>query len=541
MTLPTRRSRSARRIQQTQRREEKTQRRQVREVAAAILKDGAAQAAETDAQMAAALAIQRACLTEDEVRDWQRDLDERLLAIQKNADQNLGCIEEEIARGSREPLRLLAQRAAQAKANATPVQCPKHRVPLQHTRVLARFVDSRFGRFKIYRFYGRCPDCDTWHFPADLVLGLNAHSPASPYVQEVTALLNTKMPSEQAVEVARRFGLELSRCRIHREAHRQGLRAQEVRTAQLAQLDSWEKIQEMAGQSDGPATGPFTLVIEIDAWNIRERDDWGRTQEARQEALRQGKEAPSKWHWVYVATVFRLDHRGTTAADRPVISQRRYASTRLGVEDLMRQLYRQAIDCGLGQAQDVLVIADGALWIWTAVKDRFQDARCRLDLYHAHEHLWSVAHELYGKDTPEASQWVEPLLKQLHRDDTPGVIRGLTDIAADVSGKLRKKVQEQITYFENNQNRIHYRDVLAARKAVQKGTATTAQKIKANEPLGSGAIESTCRQYQCRFKRTGQFWSLEGDEALMCLETFWRNHRWHDLFPHARPPSFTNN
>jgi len=541
MTLQTLRPRSVRQIEQTQRRKQKKQRRQRTDVAEAILKEGAAQAAKTGAQMAAALAIEHASLTGDEVRDWLRDMDERLLKIQNNADQNLGFIEEELARGSREPLRLLAQRAAQAKANATPVQCPKHQVPLQHTRVLGRFVDSRFGRFTIYRSYGRCPECDTWHFPADLVLGLNAHSPASPYVQEVTALLNTKMPSEQAVEVARRFGLELSRCRIHREAHRQGLKAQEVRATQLAQLDSWEKIQEMAGQSDGPATGPFTLVIEIDAWNIRERDDWGRTLEARQEALRQGKEAPSKWHWVYVATVFRLDHRGTTAANRPVISQRRYASTRLSIEDLMRQLYRQAIDCGLGQAQDVLVIADGALWIWNAIHDRFPDSRRRLDLYHAHEHLWTIAGELYGKDTPEASQWVEPLLKHLHCDNSAAVIQNLSNIVTEVNDKLRKKVQEQITYFTNNQKRIHYRDVLAARKAVKKGTATDAQKIKANEPLGSGAIESTCRQYQCRFKRTGQFWSLEGDEALMCLETFWRNNRWHDLFPHARPPSFANN
>jgi hypothetical protein len=55
---------------------------------------------------------------------------------------------------------------------------------------------------------------------------------------------------------------------------------------------------------------------------------------------------------------------------------------------------------------------------------------------------------------------------------------------------------------------------------------------RAGETQGSGAIESTCRQYQCRFKRPGQFWSLAGDEGLMCLETFWRNDRWHLLFPH---------
>lgn len=31
----------------------------------------------------------------------------------------------------------------------------------------------------------------------------------------------------------------------------------------------------------------------------------------------------------------------------------------------------------------------------------------------------------------------------------------------------------------------------------------------------------------------GQFWSQAGDEALLCLETFWRNGRWHLLFPHT--------
>ena len=99
---------------------------------------------------------------------------------------------------------------------------------------------------------------------------------------------------------------------------------------------------------------------------------------------------------------------------------------------------------------------------------------------------------------------------------------------------LQEKIQKQIDCFENNARRMEYREILNARKAVKQGTATANQISKANEPLGSGAVESTCRQYQCRFKRTGQFWSLAGDEALMCLETSWRNGRWHELFPHAK-------
>ena len=81
---------------------------------------------------------------------------------------------------------------------------------------------------------------------------------------------------------------------------------------------------------------------------------------------------------------------------------------------------------------------------------------------------------------------------------------------------------------------MRYRAIIAAREAVEQRTATPEQTLLANQPLGSGAVESACRQYQCRFKRTGQFWSLDGDEALLCLETLWRNGRWQDLFPHAK-------
>jgi hypothetical protein len=490
-----------------------------------IMRAGAALAAAASA----AATVTQAQLTEAEVQAWHKDLEARVATVVQHSEQNLGFLEEQLALSAREPLRLLAQRAAQAKANATPCRCSQCHTELVNRKYLSRSIESRFGQLVVFRSYGQCPDCQDWHFPADYALGLAKNAPASPYVQEVAALLVSKMPPEQAVLVAERFGLKLSRCTLHREAHRQGLKAEAARAGSLAQLDTWEGLKELARDTEGPPAAPFTLVIEIDAWNIRERDDWGQTK-----ALRAKGEPVSRWHWVYVGTVFRLDHRGQTAGDRAVISQRRYAVTRHGVEALMRQLYREAIDCGLGQAQDVLVIADGAVWIWNAVQDRFPDARQCLDLYHGDEHLWTVADDLYGRGTPEAAEWVAPLLKQVRKDQTPAVIKTLQELQPRLTRALRKKVQTQIEYFESHKNRMCYREIIQARKAVDKGKATPQQRLKANEPLGSGAIESTCRQYQCRFKRTGQFWTLAGDEALMCLETFWRNGRWHELYPHVK-------
>ena len=488
------------------------------------------------AAAAQAKTLAQAQLAEAEVQAWLKDMDARLQVIFAHPEQNLGEIEEQLARSVKEPLRLLAERAAQLKANAVACQCPECHNDLTQQRWLSRTIHSRFGPLTLWRRYGFCPRCAEWHFPADHALGLGRKAPASPYVQEISALLVSKMPAEQAVLVAERLGLELSRCGLHQEAHRQGLKAQDWRSQFVGQLDTWEQIQQVARTAaEGPPTQPFTLVIEIDAWDIRERDDWGKTKELRAQGQK-----PARWHWVYLATVFHLDHRGQTAGNRAVITQRGYAATRLGIEAWSAQLYREALARGLGQAQLVLIIADGALWIWNLAKDRFPGARQQLDLFHAEEHLWAVAHHLYAKGTPEAQAWVAPLLQQIRDDQTVAVMATLTELKPRLLEAQQKKIQTELAYFEHNAHRMKYKEVLDARKACDEGKATAEQKQLANHPVGSGAIESACRQYQCCFKRTGQFWTTVGDEALMCLETLWRNGRWHELYPHAKSSAALN-
>jgi hypothetical protein len=526
MSTPVPLTRQIRRAQACQKSERQTQSFTEQIITEAAVKAAAA---------TAAAKITQAHLTDAELQSWRQDAEARLQRIQHNQEQNLGHIEEELARSAKEPLRLLAERAAQAKANATPCQCLEGHGPLSHQKYLSRRVDSRFGWLLLWRGYGWCRQCEEWQFPADHALGLGRQAPASPYLQELSALLVSKMPPEQAVLVAERLGLDLSRCFLDREAHRQGIKAEKRRAQAVAELDSWEGIQKLGRSGEGPPAQPFTLVIEIDAWNIRERDDWGQT-----ESLRAQGKKPERWHWVYLATVFRLDHRGQTAGERAVISQRGFVATRAGLEALTAQLYREAIARGIGQARDVLVIADGAVWIWHLVKDRFPNARQQLDLYHADEHLWAVANELYGRGTPEALAWVTPLLQHIREDQTQAVISNLNELKPRLLQAQQEKLQTQIEYFENNAQRMKYKAIIEARKACDAGTATQEEIRLANQPLGSGAVESTCRQYQCRFKRTGQFWTTTGDEALLCLETFWRNHRWHELYPHAQRSSALN-
>ena len=405
------------------------------------------------------------------------------------------------------------EEASQKKADQSPPVCPICGKPLSRlSHGHERTYQTRFGSVTIRRSRGWCQRCKAWRFPADYALGLEETGSASPCVQEMAALVASKMPVAEASAVLEHLtGVKLPPATLDREARRQGKRAERKRK----ELDQQMNLGAGVEQCLAVELQPFTLVIEIDAWNIRERDDWGKSQQQRVKGIE-----PARWHWVYGGTCFRLAERQQTEAGRSIILSRGTVMTRGGVDALREQLFAECLRQGLGQAGEVLVVADGALWIWNLVSDRFAQATQRLDFYHASEHLWAVAHALHPEDPSAAYQWIQPLLKKLKAGRSVKVIAELEQVTKRLRARRRAEAQRELEYFQTHRNRLNY------------GAAK-----KSGQPLGSGAIESTCRQYQCRFKRCGQFWSQSGDEALMCLETFWRNGRWHLLFPHSVDPS----
>jgi hypothetical protein len=324
-----------------------------------------------------------------------------------------------------------------------------------------------------------------------------------------------RAPAGQAEkDVYRLTGIALTASTIHREARRQGDRALKLRDAEEKLTQNTKGVAELAARAIR-LPNHSTMVIEIDAWNIRERDNWGRTATL----LKAGKDT-ERWHWVYTATVFRLDQRGTTQSGRPVIAERGYVATRRGIESFQRQLYAEALQRGILNAKTVLILADGAIWIWNIANDRFKGAIQRVDLHHVQEHLWGLANELHGQGTPDARAWVQPYLRWLEKrkNGALDVINSLEQLQKnikDFSKKERDAIASEIQYLNQHKGRMDYK----AGKA-------------AGQPVGSGAIESTCSQYQRRFKLTGQFWTLAGDEAFLALATLHRNGRWNSLFPH---------
>jgi hypothetical protein len=431
---------------------------------------------------------------------------------------DMGALEKLIEESVKELARPILRYGAQLVSDQQEMRCPDCGLELlveEHER--ERTVNTVFGEIEIKRSYGLCKHCKKRIYPADHTLGLQVRSPASPRVQEISSLAVLRTPAGRAPEDVRRMtGLDIGASTLHREARRQGDRALGLREADVTLSNTLKGVKELSKRAQVPDS-PYTLVIEIDAWNIRERDCWGETEE-----LRKKGEDPSRWHWVYSGTIFRMDQRGKTASGRAVITERGYVATRQGVEALEKQLYAEALQRGLLNAKSVLVLADGAIWIWNLAESRFKEATHRVDLWHVTEHIWTIANDLHGNGTPEARQWALTRLSWLKRRkvgalDVINSLHEIRDSLDNLTSKQCETLDREIGYFDRHKDRMDYKNGKAL-----------------DQPLGSGAMESTCSQYQCRFKRTGQFWSLDGDEAFLALQTLHWNERWHWLFPHDR-------
>jgi hypothetical protein len=209
------------------------------------------------------------------VLDWQKRLVAGLDRSVDDPSHTLGHIEEEIARKTRDLERTVAEEVAQKKADTAPPICPVCKGKLTRvTQGHKRTIQTRFGEIAIHRSRGWCRKCKEWRYPADDLLGIAVGGSSSPSVQEMAALVGSKMPMTEASAVIERLtGVKLPQTTLHREAARQGKRAQELRDQLDAQMKTALGATQQVRVTDESRS--FTLVIEIDAWNIRERDDWG--------------------------------------------------------------------------------------------------------------------------------------------------------------------------------------------------------------------------------------------------------------------------
>jgi len=177
------------------------------------------------------------------------------------------------------------------------------------------------------------------------------------------------------------------------------------------------------------------------------------------------------------------------------------------------RIYAEALRRGLARAERVIVLGDGAPWIWGIVEEHFPGAIQIVDLYHAREHLANLGKVLYGAATARTKQWIAAREKELDAGNVRAVVAALKRVTPR-DGNLQKAVQNEIGYFQTNAHRMRY-----------------AEFRRQGLFVGSGVIEAGCRNViGLRLKQSGMHWTVRGANAIIALRCAELSGRWEEFW-----------
>ena len=367
----------------------------------------------------------------------------------------------------------------------------RHRRPMRLRTVV--------GVIQLQVLHGQDPADEHWGCPVREHWGLSAHQQLSLALEDKLAFTITATASyEEAAALAQKWGAVVSDSALHALARRLGSRA-EARTQARLKTTPVER---------APARAPTKLaVLMLDGWLVRQRGPgWGKKKTSQPRVA---------WHEWKTGVYYRQEQAGRTAGGRGVLAGKIVIGWQGEPLEFGRRLHWAALRGGLGRAQARLVVADGAPWIWNVAQDRWAGATQMLDFYHASQHLWELGRALHGTDEAATAQWVEPRRHQLRHGREQQVLAEIAGLKAR-RGAAGAVVRREQNYFATHAGRMNYRAI-----------------HRRGWPIGSGPVESACRQRQCRFKRPGQFWTPQGMRHLSALTEARHNHHWDELWTSA--------
>ena len=127
-------------------------------------------------------------------------------------------------------------------------------------------------------------------------------------------------------------------------------------------------------------------------------------------------------------------------------------------EDFGKLLYTLAVQHGLAQAQQLVVLGDGAAWIWRLAAEHFPGAVEIVDIYHAREHVWKVARAVFGPNTPATKAWAEQVCRLLEEGNIEALIEEMVVLPPipPEPGTSRSMPEIERDYFISTAARMRY-------------------------------------------------------------------------------------
>src|SRR5258708_66854 len=107
----------------------------------------------------------------------------------------------------------------------------------------------------------------------------------------------------------------------------------------------------------------------------------------------------------------------------------RYVARRTTADTFASLLYTLAQHAGIARAEQVVVLGDGAKWIWRVAEEQFPGAVQIVDEYHAREHVWEGARPPFAGHPPLRETYAKQITEKLAGGKIEGVTAALGQLA----------------------------------------------------------------------------------------------------------------
>ena len=175
------------------------------------------------------------------------------------------------------------------------------------------------------------------------------------------------------------------------------------------------------------------------------------------------------------------------------------------VGQFVPQMVKAAARLKAEQACQKLFLSDMAEWITDAVARDLPGWTHIADYWHACQHLFPPGEELYGKNDPRAEKWSRYWCRRLRMYGANAMSDRLRKLALYYTNlKHQRAVLDVAAFFSKHADRMKYPEY--------------EQK---EWPIGSGPMESFCKQIGLRMKGPGMRWCVKNVSPMASLVSRW--------------------
>jgi len=354
-------------------------------------------------------------------------------------------------------------------------KCGKNKCRNKGERV--RKIEVESGEVEIKRGYYLCKFCNYGYYPLDKKLGLKKETKEQGCLREKLSLIGVLVPYHQSEEV----------CRILLGRKESGMK---VRRNLLRESDCYDETADTKTELETNVED--TLYMEIDGHMCPTRAE---KRDKSDQGFREAK----------MMIAFRENDIANVSKQRNEILHKILVGeiTSAGeFRDIAADVYERAKGEVAGR---VVMIGDGAKWIWNIADEVSPEAIQILDYSHAKQYLWEASEMIFGKNSDLRQPWVQQQKSLLFLDKVEDVIDNIAQ-HQDRNPELIKS----LTYLKNNKHRMLY------------GSFRSQGLL-----IGSGAIESAGKRIaHSRVKGSGMRWNIDDLNKVIKLRCAFYDSSW---------------